>query len=167
MVTAKEFRILCGIAAIVGIDQLSKILATQFLVPANVITLPLGAALRYTENTGAAFSLLSGARWFFIVVALIVLSALWLNRRQFDNSAWQHWGLILLMGGTLGNLLDRILFGVVRDFIDLGWWPVFNIADSALVVGAIIIIASMWISGHPKHPSTIIAHKNTSAHQKN
>lgn len=101
-------------------------------------------------NTGAAFSFLhdqSGwQRWFFAALALVVSGALvvWLARlgRSFG---WQGLGIALILGGAVGNLIDRLAYGHVIDFIDVyygDWhWPAFNIADSGITVGAVILIA--------------------------
>ena len=105
--------------------------------------------LTLVYNTGAAFSFLADAggwqRWFFVLLAIGVSALLlvWLYRLERD----QHWlaaALALVLGGAVGNLVDRILHGHVIDFIDLyagGWhWPAFNVADSAITVGAVMLI---------------------------
>jgi signal peptidase II len=105
--------------------------------------------LTLLHNTGAAFSFLSEAggwqRWFFALVALIISAVilLWLKRLPRDK-VWLAVALALVLGGALGNVWDRITLGYVIDFLDIyyqGWhWPAFNIADSAISVGAAMLI---------------------------
>jgi len=101
-------------------------------------------------NPGAAFSFLAQSsgwqRWFFTVLGLAASAyILWLLRKSLDEKLL-CWALSLILGGALGNVLDRIMYGAVVDFIDLhyaNWhWPAFNIADSAICIGATLII---WV----------------------
>ena len=101
-------------------------------------------------NPGAAFSFLAQSsgwqRWFFTVLGLAASAyILWLLRKSLDDKML-CWALSLILGGALGNVLDRIMYGAVVDFIDLhyaNWhWPAFNIADSAICIGAGLII---WV----------------------
>lgn len=92
-----------------------------------------------TKNYGAAFGLFQGYRGLFIVVAAIVMLLIFYYRNKLDNLA-----LGLLLGGTIGNLIDRITHGYVIDFIDLGFWPSFNLADSFSVIAAFILIIKHW-----------------------
>ncbi|HZW49421.1 MAG TPA: signal peptidase II [Bacillota bacterium] len=110
-------------------------------------TLPYAAAtpflpgllqLRYVWNTGAAFSILTGQRWFLVVLASLAAAALIFFRKKIiANQRIMRviWGLVF--GGTVGNLIDRIRFGYVIDYLEFDFitFPVFNIADSALVIG--------------------------------
>ena len=104
----------------------------------------LGSLLRvdYTKNTGAAFSMLSGARVFFIIITLIfvgVLITMFLLTKQKHISF--VWGASLVSGGAIGNLIDRIAFGFVKDFISISFFPaVFNLADLFITIGTIILI---------------------------
>ena len=117
--------------------------------------------LTHQQNTGAAFSFLAGAggwqRWFFIVLAAAVSAVLvvWLWRIRASNLLVLSAGLTLVLGGALGNLVDRIMLGYVTDFIQVwfGSWafPSFNVADSAITVGAaLLIIDSLFLSGKEK-----------------
>ncbi|MDE2237203.1 MAG: signal peptidase II, partial [Elusimicrobia bacterium] len=67
-----------------------------------------------------------------------------------DKDAWTRWGLLLVLGGALGNLYDRLAYGFVVDFIDLRVWPVFNVADSCISVGAACLMLGLWLSGDGK-----------------
>ncbi len=101
-------------------------------------------------NTGAAFSLLAGAggwqRWFFIVLAVAVIGLIlfWLRRLPPTGQVPVAAGLALVLGGAFGNLIDRAAYGWVIDFIHLHWnewyWPAFNLADSAITVGACLLV---------------------------
>ena len=117
--------------------------------------------LTHQQNTGAAFSFLAGAggwqRWFFVVLATTVSAALvvWLWRIRAGNLLVLAAGLTLVLGGAVGNLVDRIRLGYVTDFIQVwfGSWafPSFNVADSAITVGAaLLIIDSLFLSGREK-----------------
>ena len=117
--------------------------------------------LTHQQNTGAAFSFLAGAggwqRWFFVVLASVVSAVLvaWLWRIRASGMVMLSAGLTLVLGGAIGNLVDRIRFGYVTDFIQVwfGSWafPSFNVADSAITVGAaLLIIDSLFLSGKEK-----------------
>lgn len=139
------------IAAVVVLDRLSKWLVIQRLPEAHDVTIIPGLfQLSHWENTGAAFSMFaeSSSPWRtlgligFSVVAVIVISfLLWKSGHAFNATTL---ALTLIMGGALGNLWDRIARGTVTDFLDfyLGQhhWPPFNIADSAIVVGSLLLI---------------------------
>jgi len=135
-------------AAVLILDQATKVAADRWLgyhEPVAVIPF-LNLTLSY--NTGAAFSFLSDAggwqRWFFIALALVVSAAvaLWLSRLG-PAERWTGLALSLVLGGALGNVLDRVIHGHVIDFIDFyvgDWhWPTFNIADSAISIGVAIL----------------------------
>src|SRR5690554_135295 len=90
----------------------------------------------YRRNAGAAFGILAGQRLFFILVALAVIVIILLYARQVKENALLQIAFALQLGGALGNLYDRLIYGEVVDFLDFKIWPfVFNIADAALVVG--------------------------------
>lgn len=119
------------------------------------------------HNYGAAFSFLANAggwqRWFFTIVAVVIsiVLTIWLFRLK-NHEKWLGFGLALVLGGAVGNVIDRIRFGYVVDFIQwfANWkgntyyWPSFNIADSAILVGtALIIISSFFVDEDPKEDS--------------
>jgi len=102
--------------------------------------------LTYDENRGAAFSILQAGGYLFQVVAVVVaVGILALYPRIQGRAPAARLGNALLLGGALGNLADRVRQGYVVDFIDLRWWPVFNVADSAVVIGVLLIVAhGVW-----------------------
>ena len=131
------------------LDQCSKLIADALLQFNQPVPLLPFLDLHKVYNPGAAFSFLSNAsgwqRWFFVGLTLVVslVLAVWLRRLQ-AGQARLALALALILGGALGNLIDRVMYGYVIDFIDLyygGWhWPVFNVADSAITVGAGLLI---------------------------
>ncbi len=132
-------------AAVFILDQISKALAVRFLAPRASLAL-WGNALRltYHENTGAAFGFFRGETpvlaflsLVFIVIAFGYLAAT--RRAPLARRA-----LFLVLGGAAGNALDRLRLGHVVDFIDVGFWPVFNVADSAITIGALLLLVSMF-----------------------
>jgi signal peptidase II len=136
------------------LDRLTKFLAVRFLAgkpPIQVI--PDVVQLRYTTNAGGAFGLFGSRPWLFFAATLLVCGAVGVISRRLSSSAGAV-GLGLILGGALGNLTDRILRGPgvsgrVVDFIDFHVWPVFNAADSAIVVGALVIL----VAGFRRQPS--------------
>lgn len=137
--------ILVAIIAVV-LDQASKrwIVATLGPKPMTKFIPLIGEDIRlaYSHNTGIAFSLFQGKSDILTIVALVIITgAIYLyitqlpNRRRLIQIAM---GLIL--GGALGNVIDRIQLGYVVDFIQVGWFPVFNLADSAITVGAALLM---------------------------
>ncbi len=143
-------------ALVVLLDQLSKWWITQHLLVFEVRHLLPVFDLTLIYNEGAAFSLLSEAggwqRWFFIALALLILGVLWVwLRRLRAGPVSEALGIALVMGGALGNLIDRIRIGHVIDFLDFhlgGWhWPAFNIADAAISLGVVLLIVATVRSG--------------------
>ncbi len=143
---ARLAALLYGVAAAAYlIDRVTKVLAERTLEGRPPVDLIPGVLrLRFTENPGGAFSLFVGAPSLFLVATLAATAAIvWASRSL--SSAGVAAGLGLILGGALGNLTDRILrgpgiSGKVVDFVDLRIWPVFNVADSAIVLGAITLI---------------------------
>lgn len=138
---------------VVAIDQASKFWAQSALVFGERVELLSWFNFTLAYNRGAAFSFLADAggwqRYFFLaigVVAVIVI-VVWLRRLR-EHERITAVGLALILGGAIGNLLDRTLYGHVVDFIDWhygGWhWPAFNLADSAILLGAtLVVLASL------------------------
>lgn len=134
---------------VVAADQLSKIWIRSNLATGE--SLPEAGFFRLThvQNTGAAFGLFQGQSFPLTIVALIgivaILLVVFLFSRRFpflDNRLGKP-ALALVLGGTVGNLVDRLNLGYVTDFIDIGIWPAFNIADSAITVGIILFAYSL------------------------
>jgi signal peptidase II len=126
-----------------GVDRFTKIWAEARLPGDPIDVIPGVLTLRFTTNSGGAFSIGQSAPWFFVgVTAIVVVIILATAFRHTSRLVGASLGLVL--GGALGNLTDRAvrapgLQGRVVDFIDLHVWPVFNLADAAIVVGAILL----------------------------
>jgi signal peptidase II len=126
-----------------GLDRVTKIWAEATLRGDPIDVVPGVLTLRFTTNSGGAFSIGQSAPWFFVgVTAVVVAIILATSFRHTSRTVGASLGLIL--GGALGNLTDRAirapgLRGRVVDFIDFHVWPVFNVADCAIVVGAILL----------------------------
>ena len=136
-------------AAAYGLDRVTKTLAERFLAEGPPIELiPRVLQLRFTTNPGGAFGLFGGLGWLFVAFGAVVAAVVLLASRNLPSWA-SAVGLGLVLGGALGNLTDRFIrgpgfSGEVVDFIDLHIWPVFNLADSAIVLGAgVLVVASL------------------------
>nr|WP_244602177.1 signal peptidase II [Mycolicibacterium sp. NCC-Tsukiji] len=143
----RRLRLLLMVAALVlGLDVLTKVLAVKLLVPGQPVEI-IGDTITWTlvRNSGAAFSMATGYTWVLTLIATgVVLGIIWMGRRLV--SLWWALGLGMILGGAVGNLMDRFfrspgpLRGHVVDFLSVGWWPVFNVADSAVVCGAMLLV---------------------------
>ncbi|MCE5192085.1 MAG: signal peptidase II [Actinomycetia bacterium] len=138
--------LLAGTAALVlVIDQVSKAaVRANFLLGDSVPLIKGFIDLTYVRNAGAAFGLFPGRLPVFIAISVGVLGGIaWVWWRLKPQSAWIAVAMGLVAGGATGNLVDRVVAGRVTDFFDLGWFPVFNIADMALDIGVAILF--VWI----------------------
>lgn len=148
-------------ALVIVIDQATKrVVDTTMQLYQSIELIPC-FQLTYLRNQGAAFSFLSGAggwqRWFFIGLAIVasVFICFWLKKLN-RSQRWEAVAWSLVLGGALGNLIDRILYGYVIDFLDVyvgEWhWPAFNVADSAITVGVVMLLLDSF-----KTPSRMLA----------
>ncbi|MEQ6342336.1 MAG: signal peptidase II [Gammaproteobacteria bacterium] len=134
---------------VIVLDQATKFLASGTLILHDPVAVLPFFNLTLMHNTGAAFSFLHDAsgwqRWFFTALAAIVSVVLvvWLRRLQ-PQEKWMAAALALVLGGAVGNLIDRVMYGYVVDFIQLyyedWYYPAFNIADAAITVGAVMLV---------------------------
>lgn len=137
---ARRLAIVSG--AVLILDQLTKLAVQRSFAPGDSIPLlsPV-LSLTYVQNTGAAFGLFRGQQMLFIVLAAAI--GAWIVREVLVGpppGAAAAWAFPLILGGSLGNLMDRVRFGHVVDFIDVHVWPVFNVADSAITVGVALLL---------------------------
>ena len=150
-----RLRTLITIAVLVtAVDQLSKwYVWTHFQLRESRPALSTLVSWTYLHNTGGAFSVLDGARWFFltagIVISLLLMRALPKMAQGHPVPALAY---ALILGGAVGNLIDRGLYGYVVDFIDFHWWPVFNLADSAITVGITLLALSILLGKDHQEP---------------
>ncbi|WP_028110397.1 signal peptidase II [Ferrimonas futtsuensis] len=138
------------------LDQATKLaVMDSFQLYESVALIP-SLNLTYVHNTGAAFSFLADAsgwqRWAFAGFALVVTTVLLVLMRRQESSQWRlNLSYALIIGGAIGNVIDRVAYGYVVDFIDFyvgSWhWPAFNIADSAICVGAVLMILDSLMDG--------------------
>ncbi len=142
---------------VLGLDALTKTL-TSTLIPygAEVMVIKDFFWLTYLKNTGAAWSILQGQQWFFILlasVASVVMGYFFLKSDQ--KQVWLRYALIFMFVGTLGNLIDRLTVGGVRDFLAFNifgyHFPVFNVADMALNIGVACMIVETILDERRKH----------------
>ena len=128
-------------AIVVGLDQLSK-----YLVRTNMVlgeSIPEHGFFRFTYgiNTGGVFGLFSNQTFLITIAAVIsVVVILLYSRHKMAQSMLVKVSLGMILGGSIGNLIDRVRLGEVTDFIDIGAWPVFNLADSAIDIGVVLLI---------------------------
>lgn len=122
-------------------DQLTKFIVLRFLPPQKSIpVIPDIFHITHVQNPGAAFGMLANRTWFFVLITLVVVIAvIFYYRHLAKEQGLMRWGLALMVGGALGNLTDRLRTGLVTDFLDFRFWPVFNLADTAIVIGVILV----------------------------
>ncbi|MFU8789106.1 MAG: signal peptidase II [Methylobacter sp.] len=135
------------------LDQVSKLAVAGSMQLYESIEIMPFFKLTYVHNTGAAFSFLSEAggwqRWFFAGLALVISAviAVWLTRLK-QHETLLAVALSLILGGAIGNLIDRLAYGYVIDFLDVYYgtwhWPAFNIADSAITLGVMLMLAESF-----------------------
>lgn len=130
------------------VDQISKILVVKFLDLNSVTVIKNFFYLTYTNNTGAAFSILTDKRIFLVLVGIIILILLiyYLKKHQIKNTI-NKIAFALVIGGSIGNLIDRIIRGSVVDFIDIKIFsynfPIFNLADTFITIGVLLLLINI------------------------
>ncbi len=139
---------------VVVLDQASKLFMASWLSLYETVPVIPFFNLTMAHNTGAAFSFLAQAggwqRWFFVVLTFVITVGLivWLKRLQTDAKL-EAISISMILGGAIGNVIDRLFYGYVIDFLDVYYgtyhWPAFNIADSAIVIGAALLIIDSFI----------------------
>ena len=127
------------------IDILSKVLIKHFILLGSRITIiPNILYITYVRNTGAAFSILRNNTFILIMLTIVIIGFLFFYLKDKEIRKLENIGYGLILGGAIGNLLNRIIYGYVIDFIDIYIfkydYPVFNIADIAIVVGVLLLI---------------------------
>ncbi|MBQ7038305.1 MAG: signal peptidase II [Clostridia bacterium] len=163
-----QFTVLAITAALVSLDQLTKWLAVLSLKNAETITIiPKVLGLTYVENTGAAFGILQGQRWLFLILTGAVMAAiLWLLLfGSFRKHLIFNISATLIVAGGIGNFIDRSIHGYVVDFIEVLFFefPVFNVADCYVVIGSVLLLVFfLFIYDDKKVP---IASKTEETHE--
>jgi signal peptidase II len=151
--STRALRVLLVTAAlVVAADQATKTLALRWLSDGPVDVVAGWLTLRLTFNSGGAFGLLQGQPDLFLVSSLLVAAVILVWARNLEHPGWAV-PLGLILGGGLGNVADRLFRpfdGHVVDFVDVGFWPVFNLADSSIVVGVLLLF---WLSARSERPA--------------
>lgn len=127
---------------VIILDQLTKYyVVSNFYLGESVPVIENIFHWTYILNPGAAFGMLEGSRWFFVVIAIGVLGGIWYMKDEIKEGGWMmQYGAAFFGGGAIGNLIDRARSGLVIDFFDFRIWPVFNVADIAICVGVAMIL---------------------------
>ena len=133
---------------IVGLDQWTKALTVENIsLFGNVNVIPGFFGLTYTQNTGGAWSMMEGMIWLFVLIFIaFAVAMLWeLITKRFGLTKLEHWCLVAILGGGLGNMIDRVRLGYVVDMIRLEFidFPIFNVADCFITCGCILLIVHM------------------------
>lgn len=147
------------IILITAFDQVTKLLAVKYLKGNEPVDFIKGIVrFNYSENTGMAFSMFSGARWFFVAVtAVVCIGILWYLFSNRCRHLWLYWSLGVVCAGGLGNLIDRAVYGYVVDFIEPVFinFAIFNIADCAVTLGAALLIIYFIFDLFKKEDKTV------------
>ncbi len=158
-----SFLILFGVALLVlTLDQLTKAWVVASL-PEGGWWSPIPGLWRvfrivHTTNSGAAFGIFPQQGSFFILIAVIVVLAIVFYQHRLPINGWLiRLTLGLQLGGATGNLIDRLHYGSVIDFIDIGFWPIFNLADLSIVVGVAVLAYYLWREDQQATNSTLPA----------
>ena len=140
-------------ALIVALDQWTKWLVRVNIpdggvwLPESLAWLSPYARIVHWHNTGAAFGMFQNASMVFTVLAFIVIAAILYYYPHVENSDWSlRLAMSMQLGGAIGNLIDRLTRGRVTDFISIGTFPVFNVADASISVGAVVLLLGVWLT---------------------
>ena len=127
-------------ALLLLLDRATKVWALQFLAVHGPVVLGKYLWLNFVQNTGSAFGMFQNSNTLLIAVMVLIIGYIIYSWREIaDYGRTAQWGGILILTGALGNLYDRLSLGFVVDFLDFRVWPVFNVADSCITVGAVLV----------------------------
>lgn len=144
------FRLFLLLALLLLVDQASKYFVRNRLHPLETVDILPALQLQHVRNRGIAFGLLDGYGSIIIPVGIIIVAIIIVATLLVRDQERYIWPLALLLAGASGNLIDRIIFGSVTDFISLPHWPAFNFADIFIVVGVVLLFYEMIVSGDAK-----------------
>lgn len=133
---AKTFFLI--VVAVFFFDRAAKIFVMRYLKE-KIEIIPKLLSFNYVINTGAGFGLFKGMTLLLSLISLLVIILIFANIKKILKESYS-WIVALILGGAITNLYDRLFFGFVIDFIDFGFWPVFNLADASISIGAIGLI---------------------------
>ena len=150
----RDWILLVSIAVVIGLDQLTKHLVRDNMSLGQSIPVDGFFRLTYHTNSGTIFGLLPNATMLLTIISVFAIMFLaYFYSKQKTLTPVLRLSIGLLLGGAFGNLIDRVAMGRVTDFIDVGIWPIFNIADSSITVGIFLLIVFMSLSSGKKHKS--------------
>lgn len=134
---------------VVALDQITKYyVVSNFFLGESIPVIEDVFHWTFILNPGAAFGILDGSRWLFVLIAALVISSIWFLRNEIKQyGILACYGSALFVGGAIGNLIDRARQGLVIDFFDFRIWPIFNVADIAICIGVGLIIWSILQTG--------------------
>lgn len=164
----KDYLILFGVAGVVvALDQWTKWLVRENIefggmwLPESMMWLSPYARIVHWYNTGAAFGIFQGGGMVFTVLAFIVIGAILYYFPQVDKSDWTlRLAMSMQLGGAIGNLIDRLTIGHVTDFISVGNFAVFNVADASISVGAAVLLLGVWMMERAEKKAKQVAESN-------
>jgi signal peptidase II len=146
--------------AVIVLDYVTKTwIAAHFLAGESRIVIPHVLYLTYVQNYHGAFGLFGAHPLLLTAAASAVLIGFYLWYRKEGAAAVVHLAFALIFGGAVGNIVDRLRFGYVHDFVDLRFWPVFNVADSAITLGVVMLLAQMLV--RERHHAPAVAQPTT------
>jgi len=132
------------------LDRLTKsLVAASIPYGTEVSAIGRFVGITNVRNSGAAFGIAPAGAWLFLIASVVVSIGLVVYVMRTPGGLWNHAMLGLILGGTVGNGYDRLMFGQVTDFINVHFWPVFNVADSAISTGVVLLIAGYLIRREP------------------
>ncbi|MGH7729186.1 MAG: signal peptidase II [Vulcanimicrobiaceae bacterium] len=150
-----RWRIWLVAIVVIVLDQASKwYVATHFLPNESRIAIPHVLWWTYVQNHAGAFGLFGTQTWLLVAMALIVLAIFWYAFRGLAaHSTLVQLAFGAIVGGAIGNIVDRFHYRFVVDFIDLHWWPVFNVADSCITIGVVLLALASFVPKAVATPS--------------
>lgn len=136
-----------------ALDRLTKVLVAAS-IPYGTEVPAIGHLVGITNvrNSGAAFGIAPAGTWIFALASIVVSIGLVIYVMRTPSQVWNDAVLGLILGGTVGNGYDRVLVGTVTDFVNVHFWPVFNVADSAISTGVVLLLAGYLIRREPHEP---------------
>ena len=132
-------------AAVALVDHVTKWLVASHIAEGDEIWRNGFVSIAHVENSGAAFSVLPQLHWLYLAVALIVSLYIVFAGYRYGTTWYRQVLLGMILGGALSNGVDRLVQGSVVDFIDVHWWPVFNVADSCIVVAIVLLLVFSFV----------------------
>jgi signal peptidase II len=144
------YAVMIGTAVVVAaLDHLTKWLVSSRLALGQQIWPHAIVSIDHVENSGAAFSVLPQLHWLYLAVALVVSAYIVFFGYRYGTTWYRQVLIGMILGGAISNGVDRLVLGHVVDFIDVHWWPVFNVADSCIVVAIIVLLVLSFVRPQP------------------